>query len=175
MENLRQEAILLLILAVFFVSTAFINNYSAVNESEIYNKYYVEALLDGKFYLNQEPSENFLQLEDPYDYITRGEKTQRDVDYLWDTAYFNGHQYIYFGILPLLLTFLPYYVITKKVLSIKVVVFVFSILIFVLLKEILVKILNKFFKKIPFKFVIYFLIILHLEFFCLFYFVFLFY
>ena len=43
MENLRQEAILLLILAVFFVSTAFINNYSAVNESEIYNKYYVEA------------------------------------------------------------------------------------------------------------------------------------
>ena len=38
MENLRQEAILLLILAVFFVSTAFINNYSAINESEIYNK-----------------------------------------------------------------------------------------------------------------------------------------
>ena len=160
MENLRQEAILLLILSVFFVSTAFINNYSAINESEIYNKYYVEALLDGKFYLNQEPSENFLKLEDPYDYITRGEKTQRDVDYLWDTAYFNGHQYIYFGILPLLLTFLPYYVITKKVLSIKVVVFVFSILIFVLLKEILVKILNKFFKKISFKFVIYFLITL---------------
>ncbi len=159
-EDLRQEGILLLILAIFFVLTAFINNYSAVDESEIYNKDYVEAILDGKFYLNQEPSEKFLSLENPYDYITRGEETERDVDYLWDTAFYNGHQYIYFGILPLLLIFLPYFIITKQVLSMKVVVFTFSILIFVLLKEILLKILSRFFEKIPFKFVVYFLIIL---------------
>ena len=160
MESFKQEVVLLLILAIFFLLTGFINNYSATNESEIYNKDYVEAILDGKFYLKQEPSEKFLKLEDPYDTIVRGEETERDVDYLWDTAFYNGHQYIYFGILPLLLTFLPYYLIKKQVLSMQVAVFIFSILIFVLLKEILLKILNRFFEKVPFKFVIYFFIIL---------------
>lgn len=159
-KNLKQEFILLFILAVFFILLSCINNYSATDESNVYNKYYVESILDGKFYLNKQPSEKFLNLEDPYDALARGEETQRNVDYLWDTAYYNGHQYIYFGILPLLLTFLPYYCITKNALSISLVVFVFSILIFILLKEILVKLLNKYFEKIPFKFVIYFLIIL---------------
>lgn len=160
-KNLKQEFILLLVLAVFFVLLSFINNYSRViDESEIYSKDYVEAILDGQFYLKQDPSEKFLNLEDPYDALTRGEETERDVDYLWDTAYFNGHQYIYFGILPLLLTFLPYYFLTKKVLNVSIVVFGFSILIFILLKEILLKILNKYFEKIPFKFVMYFFIIM---------------
>ena len=44
---------------------------------------------------------------------------ERGKDYLWDTAYYNGKFYVYFGILPLLIFFLPYYAITKKYLDIE--------------------------------------------------------
>ena len=64
---------------------------------------------------------------------------ERDIDYKWDTAFYNGHQYIYFGVLPALIIFLPFYLLTNKYLKISIVVFAFSILIFTLLKEILLK------------------------------------
>ena len=67
---------------------------------------------------------------------------------------------MYFGILPLLIFFLPYYAITKKYLDIATVVFVLSIAILILIKEILTKIINRYFEKIPFKFVLFSLIML---------------
>ena len=63
------------------------------------------AIANNQFHLLEDPSELFKSLEDPYDPITRAKEVKREVDYKWDTAYYNGHQYIYFGILPLLLTF----------------------------------------------------------------------
>lgn len=159
-KDLKQELILLLILTAFFMILTFINIYSVNgNESEVYNKDFVEAIVQGQFNLLKNPSEKFIELENPYDALSRND-VERDVDYLWDTAYYNGKQYVYFGILPLLITFLPYYLITKKFLKIYVVVFIFSIFIFILLKEILLKLLSKYFDKIPFKMVVSFLIIL---------------
>lgn len=159
-KNLDQEFILLGILAMFFILLSWINNYSQ-NQAEgtVYNKDFVNAIASGSFSLLKDPSDKFLELENPYDALARHE-VERDVDYMWDTALYNGKHYIYFGILPLLISFLPYYLITKKYLQIPVVVFIFSILIFILFKELLLKILNKFYEKIPFKFVMYFLIIL---------------
>lgn len=158
-KNLNQEFILLGVLAIFFVLLSWINNYSQnPGEGTVYNKDFVEAITNGSFSLLKDPSEKFLELENPYDALARHD-VERDVDYIWDTALYNGKHYVYFGILPLLISFLPYYLITKKYLKIPVVVFVFSILIFILLKAILLKILNKFYKKIPFRFVLYFLTI----------------
>ena len=159
-KNLNQEFILLGILAIFFVLLSWINNYSQnPGEGTVYNKDFVEAITNGSFSLLKDPSDKFLELENPYDALARYD-VERDVDYIWDTALYNGKHYIYFGILPLLISFLPYYLITKKYLEIPAVVFIFSILIFILLKEILLKVLNRFYEKIPFKFVMYFLIIL---------------
>lgn len=162
-NNFKQEMILLLVLAVFLILVSMINTYSSSEENygtgllsmistegTIYNKDFVEVVKSGKFYISDEPSQKVLDLKNPYDNYTRDANTIRDVDYRWDTALYNGHQYIYFGILPLLIIFLPFNLLTNRYLKVSIVVFIFSIFIFILLKEILVKIIKRYFKDIPF-------------------------
>ncbi len=172
-KNFKQEIILIGVMAIFLLILVYINTYSdseisssrnsyfsiTTNEG-IYNKDFVDSLANGKLYLLQDPSEEFLKLENPYDALNRND-VERDIDYKWDTAFYNGHQYIYFGVLPALIIFLPFYLLTNKYLKISIVVFAFSILIFTLLKEILLKLLTRYFKEIPFKNVMYSLITLY--------------
>lgn len=172
-KSLKQEYILLGVLLIFLILLTGINSYSSSEESlgkgiinslstdeGIYNKDFVNSIINRKLYLLDEPSEDVLKLENPYDNFTRDNTVTRDVDYKWDTALYKGHQYIYFGILPLLITFLPFYLLTHKYLKISIVVFTFSVFVFILLKEILTKILQKYFDNIPFRYVVLFLIIL---------------
>lgn len=159
-KNFKQELVLLGILAIFLFILSYINTYSVnENEFEFYSKNFVDALANGSIALLEEPSDEFKNLENPYDAQERA-SLDREKDYIWDTAYYNGKQYVYFGILPMLISFLPYYFITKKYLKMSIVIFVFSALCFILLKEILLKLLSKFFEKIPFNIVIYFLVTL---------------
>ena len=151
-KNLKQEFILIGLLGVVLIITGWINT-NAINdtEGEIYSKEFVWAVVNNQFHLLTDPTEAFKSLDDPYDTLTRAMLTERDVDFKWDTAYFNGHHYIYFGILPLILTFLPYYLITRRYLSMSIVIFIFSVIIFIMLKEILLKLLNRFFEHLSFK------------------------
>ncbi|MBQ7409813.1 MAG: hypothetical protein IJW20_00330 [Clostridia bacterium] len=169
-KNLKQEFILIGIITIFLILLTFINTYSSEDITEegespfttsegIYNKDFVDSLKEGKLYLSKEPSEEFLELENPYDAKARV-GLSRTEDYLWDTAYYNGHFYIYFGILPVLLLFLPFNLLTGTYLKMSVGNYIFSVLILILLKEILLKIINRYFKEIPFKNVIYALITL---------------
>lgn len=68
-----------------------------------------ESLSEGHFDLNITPSEELLAMENPYDLSLRKEN---QVDYWWDVAFYEGHYYVYFGIVPVLLFYLPYYLIT---------------------------------------------------------------
>ncbi len=68
-----------------------------------------EALLDGKIYIDYGDTEGLEALENPYD---PDERKESGVAYHWDHAYYNGHYYMYFGIVPVLLVFLPYRMIT---------------------------------------------------------------
>lgn len=55
------------------------------------------------------------QMDDPYDTNARSSASKAaGKDFSWDTAYFNGKYYVYFGVVPCVLTFLPYYQITGK-------------------------------------------------------------
>lgn len=66
-----------------------------------------DALAKGQIYLDIEPSEELLALENPYDL------SQRDgIDYIWDFAFYNGKYYSYFGIIPVILFLLPFRLIT---------------------------------------------------------------
>ena len=170
-KNFKQELILVAVLGIFFLLVSGINNYSSdepdmkIYDEEItidkgiYNVEFINSLKQGKVYLQTNPTEKFLELENPYDFITRG-STARDVDYKWDTAYYKGHFYIYFGILPAILIFLPYNLITGQYLKISVVVLTFSLLVLILLKEILLKLIVRYFKEIPFKNVFAYLVII---------------
>lgn len=170
-KDIKQETVLLIVIAIFFVITSYVNTYSDSQESMgndflglistnegVYNKAFVNSIMNGKLYLLSDPTPELAELTDPYDSIAR-ESTEH-VRYEWDTAYYNGHSYIYFGILPLIITFLPYFYITNRYLKVSVVVFAFSMLIFIVLKEILTKILKKYFKEVPFKNVFLFLVTL---------------
>lgn len=49
-------------------------------------------------------------LENPYDYTVRMQ-TVPDAGIVWDTCFYQGKFYVYFGIVPVLVFYLPYYLI----------------------------------------------------------------
>ncbi|MCR5129391.1 MAG: hypothetical protein K6B69_14980 [Lachnospiraceae bacterium] len=65
------------------------------------------ALVQGNTYVELQPSPELLAMEDPYDPIARMEG---EVPYYLDYAFYQGKYYVYFGIIPCLLFYLPLYV-----------------------------------------------------------------
>ena len=52
-------------------------------------------------------------MANPYDFFARrGLAASDGHQFIWDHAYFNGRYYCYFGVVPALLTFVPYQLIT---------------------------------------------------------------
>ena len=119
-------AVLAAILAAFVVVVPFwepgntglaTENYNVAfwdHESKIsfvYEQYgsLAHSLLNGRLDLMQDPPEELLALDNPYDSTAR-EAAQ--VNSLWDHAYYNGRYYVYFGIVPCLLFQLPFEAVT---------------------------------------------------------------
>ena len=74
-----------------------------------------ESFLDGKLYIDYDDVDPRLaELENPYD---QAQRKAANVKYHWDHAYYNGKYYVYFGVVPVLTTFLPYRLITGKSLT----------------------------------------------------------
>ena len=69
-----------------------------------------QAFLQGKTYIdNDDVPQSLIDMENPYDTTARSKQAEISGDnYRWDVAYFNGHYYVYFGIVPLLLMYLPF-------------------------------------------------------------------
>lgn len=70
-----------------------------------------EVISEGHFYLDAEPSEGLLNAENPYDTIYL---QANGIHYLADYAYFEGKYYVYFGIVPELLLYLPHYLLSGE-------------------------------------------------------------
>ena len=65
-----------------------------------------ESFLNGHLYLDYgEIDPGLLSMENPYDPAAR---EALGVDFKWDHAFFNGHYYMYFGVVPVILLFLPF-------------------------------------------------------------------
>ncbi len=101
-----------------------------------------QAFLQGKTYIdNDDVPESLKNMKNPYDTAARSEQSQATGDnYRWDVAYFNGHYYVYFGIVPLLLMYLPFRAIFgapfPSAVGIMLFAFVFSVGVFKLLDHI---------------------------------------
>lgn len=81
------------------------------------NQYEVlaESLLDGRIDLEYGDTDpKLLEMENPYDPEMR---TALDVHYHYDHAFYNGKYYMYFGIVPVLLLFAPFRLITGSPLT----------------------------------------------------------
>ena len=153
-ENVKGQRVYFLILTFFILILCFFNIFNEYIETDLYNKDFVEALENGQTYLLEEPSEKLLGLENPYDTVERS-SIKRGEDYIWDTALYNNHYYVYFGILPALILFLPFYIITGTFLKTSVVVLLFSVLSAIMLALIIEYIFKKHFSKLPFKMLVF--------------------
>ena len=67
------------------------------------------ALLEGHLYLDDVPSAALQAMTNPYDTSAR---ISGDVEYLWDHAYYQGKYYVYFGVLPCLVFYVPWLLVT---------------------------------------------------------------
>lgn len=67
------------------------------------------SLAKGQTTIDFEVSEELLAMKNPYDAAAR---SIHGVKFALDYAYYEGHYYVYFGIVPCLLLYLPYYLLT---------------------------------------------------------------
>ncbi len=102
-----------------------------------------EAILtDGKLYIdNGDIPESLLDMKNPYDTTERAHTSDETGDtYRWDVAFYNGHYYVYFGLVPLLIMYLPFRAITglpfPSFIGVMVFAAVFALGVFMLLKHI---------------------------------------
>ncbi len=88
-----------------------------------------EAFREGSFALLETPPECIQTMENPYDFHYRESVVSSlDVDYAWDTAYYDGKYYVYFGVVPELLFYFPYYLVTGNHITNYMVIFLTSLL-----------------------------------------------
>ena len=72
------------------------------------------AFAAGQLYLLDEPYPELVAMDNPYDINQRSVHVGSDIGAYWDTAYYDGHYYVYFGVLPVLTMYLPYYLLTGQ-------------------------------------------------------------
>lgn len=111
------------------------------------------ALAQGKVDLNgvntdslegeQQGIEELQKLENPYEWEQRGE-----INYKWDRAFYNGKYYCYFGIVPVLIVYLPVYLLTGALVNTKILVLLMVMLSAVLMAKLVLTIAKKWQKQI---------------------------
>ena len=123
------------------------NSWNGVNNNH-HNQYELltESFLEGHLYLDYDVDPKLEALSNPYDYQVR---KANDISVHWDSAYYKGRYYVYFGVVPVILLFLPVKLITGITLPTITVTRIFVIFI-ILGIYFLFKMLQKlFFKKMP--------------------------
>ncbi len=97
-----------------------------------------ELIVQGKVVFDDEPPLEMINAENPYDTIWL---QAQGVSYRADYAYYNGRYYVYFGIVPELLLYLPFYMILDLPLPNYFAVFLlfsgFMLMVFALYREVI--------------------------------------
>ncbi len=96
---------------VFIVAYAYLRSSCLSVDATAENQYFelAQALAHGQLFLDDAPSGALAGLSNPYDTALRD---AAGVSARWDTAYFQGRYYVYFGVLPALLFHLPCYMLS---------------------------------------------------------------
>jgi hypothetical protein len=86
--------------------------------SEAYNKYLVDALIAGRTYLDYGNPELLLIAEHPYIISWLDDNGyKRNVHYMFDWSWYKGKYYVYFGVVPAAVLYVPYKLITGNYMS----------------------------------------------------------
>lgn len=73
-----------------------------------------DSIMNGHIYIDYDDIDpKLLAMEDPYNYE---ERIANEVIYHWDHAFYKGHYYMYFGVVPVFLLFIPFKLLTGRTL-----------------------------------------------------------
>lgn len=106
------------------------------------------SLAKGQTAVDLEVSKELLAMNNPYDAAAR---SIHGVRFALDYAYYEGHYYVYFGIVPCLLLYLPYYLITGMDLPNWCAVAFFSILLALAIAYLLYALCKRYFPSVTLK------------------------
>lgn len=116
-------ATMVLVLVVFALSSrAYDKGWESSPVAGGFQNYQAEALAHGQLALRLEPPEGLLALDDPYDPAANAQF--RGLGY-HDLSLYDGRLYSYFGVVPVVLLHLPYYLITGSFMSAPLATFIF--------------------------------------------------
>ncbi len=126
-DKIREYVLMALCAAVLILfGFKVTNSHVLYNEStKPHQQQYKElahALKEGRVYLPFEPSKELLNAPNPYDTIYL---QANGIDYKADYVLYDGKYYVYFGIVPEILTYFPAYLLTGKDLPNHYAVFIF--------------------------------------------------
>lgn len=123
----------------------------AEEKGDMYSQMLTDALLDGRTSLDVELSDALSALDNPYDDTEReAEGLVRDEDYILDAAYYQGNYYVYFGVIPALLFFVPFKWMTGMYLSTGLMTFLLFGIYLIFLNMLMVKSIRKTLPDTPF-------------------------
>lgn len=148
---------LIFVVVLFFLWTVF-SSYSGSDQTiseqkaaltENYTQYnkLVDALIARRYALLETPHHYLEKDGDPYDLKLREE---RKYDYPWDTAYYQGNYYVYFGVVPAVMVLLPYRLLTGTYLDLDYPILGFGILFLLGLFGVYSRIVKRCFPQISF-------------------------
>ncbi len=108
--------IVMLLTILLCVLPMSINPYYNGEKPDHRNQYELlaEAILEGHFDIRYDWADDLTILDNPY---SPAERDSAGVKYPLDHAYYKGHYYVYFGIVPVILLFLPYLIVTGSSLT----------------------------------------------------------
>lgn len=113
-----------------------------------------EAIVDrGEVFLATKPQDGFVAMDDPYDAYYRNSQgfeysaTGEDMS---DTGFYEGRYFVYFGVGPILLFYVPYYAITGAHIATRTVFFILIILNVLAVPFLLYQICRRYFKDLPY-------------------------
>lgn len=149
-RRMRLTAVVLYVAALVVLAAFFVRiNPSCQKNLALHHAQYQElsrALAEGRTSVG-EADPALLEVENPYDTINL---LAGQIHYQADYAYYEGKYYVYFGIVPELLLYLPYYLLTGQDLPNYQAVFVFYAGFILASAGLVYELMKRFFKKAPF-------------------------
>lgn len=144
-ENNQKYIVIGVLLFFITLSSAFCIFSLKDYKRNIYDTYYVNAVMDGKLELDHPVNDYLNNAKNPYD------TSNRNYEFLWDASYYNGKYYCYFGIWPIISLLVPFKLLTNQYLVTPIASLFYAVLSIIATYLLYSAIIKKYFKKINFQ------------------------
>lgn len=126
----------------------YLNSFHGININTMYNTSFVDSLINRQLFLDIEVSDELMAMSNPYDTSAR---VGNGIQASWDTVFYNGKYYCYFGIVPALLFFVPYKLLTGVYLQCNIVVIISYSIYLLFLDLLVINLIRKCITKLSFR------------------------